>query len=85
MSVLEAMSVGLPVVITDTCGLAGFVAEHGAGIVVDASQAGLTAAIDQLLADPGAARSMGGRGREAVRSRLGMSEIGRQLLAAYSA
>jgi glycosyltransferase involved in cell wall biosynthesis len=85
MSVLEAMSVGRPVVITDTCGLAGFVRRTGAGIVVDDSAAALSAAIAELAADPSAAAEQGRRGQEAVRSELSMAAIAEQLAAHYSA
>lgn len=85
MSVLEAMSVGRPVVITDTCGLAEFVRSHDAGIVVNDSIEELTAAIGALLADPDAAAAKGARGRQAVRTELSMDAIAEELVRCYSA
>lgn len=85
MSVLEALSVGRPVVITDSCGLAGFVRRHGAGIVADHTQASLTAAIATLLADLPAADAAGQAGRQAVRDELSMAAIAAQLTARYRA
>lgn len=85
MSVLEAMSVGLPVVVTDTCGLAGFVAEHRAGVVVDADPGALRAAIAEFLADPDAAREAGRRGRAAVSQHRSMSTVADELEKLYSA
>lgn len=83
MSVLEAMSVGLPVVITDTCGLADEVVASGGGIVVDDTVEGLADAVDGLLEEPVRARHMGARGREHVRTHLGMPSIAHQLESLY--
>jgi glycosyltransferase involved in cell wall biosynthesis len=85
MSVLEAMSVGLPVIVTDTCGLASAVADHAAGLVVDDREENLSAALRQLLADPDEARKMGARGRDYVRSQLDMGSIADRLVTVYSA
>ncbi len=85
MSVLEALSVGRPVVITETCGLAELVHRHQAGAVVDHSIESLVAAISQLLSEPGAAIASGERGRAAVREELSMAAIACQLAAHYSA
>lgn len=84
MSVLEAMSVGLPVVLTDTCGLAPLVRRSGAGLVTDGRAESLVTAIRGLLSDPTEARAMGERGRQVVRSELSMDAIGRQLSTLYS-
>ena len=76
MVVLEAMSVGLPVVITDTCGLASFVSEHGTGLVVPSDdQPALERAVASLIEEPQLRRSMGERGRNAVRAHLGMAGV----------
>lgn len=84
MSVLEAMSVGLPVVITNSCGLADFVSEHGAGAVIEPDAVSLRTAVAALLADPEAARSAGRRGREAVMRKRSMGAVGAELEALYS-
>ncbi len=83
MSVLEAMSVGLPVVVTDTCGLADMIEEAGAGLIVDDSIEDLEKAVDRLLADPEKSAHMGAMGRDYVRTHLSMSAIARQLELAY--
>lgn len=83
MSVLEAMSVGKPVIVTDSCGLAGFITDHEAGLVVDASLPSLIAALRDLLSDPSGAQAMGARGRDAVRQELSMGAIARSLAARY--
>lgn len=84
MSVLEAMSVGLPVVITRSCGLAEFVTTHQAGIVVEPSAPALRAAIAALLSDPESARDAGNRGRSAVVETKSMAAIADQLEELYS-
>ncbi len=84
MSVLEAMSVGRGVVITDTCGLAPAVAEHGGGVVVDASQAALDDAVRGLLTRPGALAEVGARARAASLGHFGMRSIVDRLEVLYA-
>lgn len=84
MSVLEAMSVGLPVVVTSSCGLSGMVAANGAGIVVDESLGALIDGIRALLAHPEAAADAGRRGRALVRTELAMPAIAERLVEVYS-
>ncbi len=84
MTVLESLSIGRPVVVTDTCGLAGFVSGHDAGMVSDATIEDLTEAIASLLADPVAAAAKGTNGRAAVRRELSMAAIADQLVGHYS-
>ncbi|MFU8946821.1 glycosyltransferase [Mycetocola zhadangensis] len=84
MSVLEAMAVGLPVIITESCGLAPLVRRTGSGIVTDESLEALVGAIDSLLASPELAQEMGRRGLEAARTELGMSAVAQVLEDAYS-
>lgn len=84
MSVLEAMSVARPVVITDTCGLSGVVTDARAGHVTDATTASLIAAIGGLLSDPEEAAAMGRRGREFVRRQMSMEAIAQTLEGHYA-
>ncbi|RLP10654.1 glycosyltransferase [Propionibacterium australiense] len=84
MSVLEAMSQGLPVVVTDSCGLAPAVAEHGAGIVTDASVEQVTDAVRTLLADPAERRATGERAYATASEVFGMPAIAQRLVEAYS-
>lgn len=83
MSVLEAMAQGLPVVITDSCGLAPSVREHGAGIVTDASAGQLTEAVRRLLSDDEERLATGRRAHATAREVFGMPAIVRQLVEAY--
>jgi len=84
MSVLEAMSVGVPVVVTNDCGLAPLVERSRSGIVTDPTVSALVAAVDSILGDRTAAQSMGERGRRAVHTHFGMQAIGDRLLATYA-
>ncbi len=84
MSVLEAMSVGLPVVVTNDCGLAPMVERSRSGIVTDPAVPALAAAVDSILGDRPRARSMGERGRETVHTQFGMRAIGDRLLETYA-
>lgn len=84
MSVLEAMSVGLPVVVTDDCGLAPIVEQSGCGVVTDPSVRGLVAAVGSILRDRSRARSIGRRGREVVLERFGMRRVGDRLVSTYT-
>lgn len=84
MSVLEAMSVGLPLVVTDDCGLAQLVERTGSGIVTDPSVAALAAAVEKILGDQSLAHAMGQRGRSTVRTELGMHAVGDRLENIYT-
>lgn len=85
MSVLEAMSLGRPVVVTDTCGLAPAVREHGCGAVVDGSPAALAEAVRGLLEDPSLLAQCGRRAAEAARQHFSMSAVADALEQAYDA
>lgn len=84
MSVLEAMSVGVPVVVTTDCGLAPVVRRSDSGIVAEPTVAALAAAVDAILGDRGRARSMGEHGKETVHTQFGMPRVADRLLGAYA-
>jgi glycosyltransferase involved in cell wall biosynthesis len=75
MSVLEAMSVGLPVVVTDTCGLAPIIEETGSGIVVGSDLQSLTEAVRRILDTPSLATTMGANAFRAASERMSMSSV----------
>lgn len=84
MSVLEAMSAGLPVVVTDTCGLAPAVRSADAGFVTDGELGAVVAAMRRLLEDPVGARERGERGRALTRERFTMPAIAERLVELYA-
>ena len=53
VAVLEAMSLGRPVVVTESNGIAGEIEAHGCGVVVADDTQALTDAMRDLLAEPG--------------------------------
>lgn len=67
MSILEAMSLGVPVVVTPGCGLADHIAAVMAGVVADDSVDGLVHALRPMLEDPQYTAALG---RNAKRSAL---------------
>lgn len=83
MTVVEAMSVGLPVVVTNTCGLAPLVDETRSGIVVGADLVTLTRAVRRILDDADLIDTMGENGRRTVANRLSMSTIADSLEGIY--
>ncbi len=83
MTVLEAMMLGIPVIIRPDNGLAQFVDTHACGVVVEDGPEGFAQAISDLLADPTRARAMGQRGRVAAESAFGIAAVGRELEEAY--
>ncbi len=83
MSVLEAMAIGLPVVVAADCGLASLVDRSGCGIVTDGDLPAFTSAVKSLLTERYSAREMGRRGRAAAHAEFGMRAIGEQLIAVY--
>jgi glycosyltransferase involved in cell wall biosynthesis len=75
MTVLEAMSVGTPVVVTNECGLADIVGRTGAGIACAPDATSLADALRVLLADPARRAEAGVAGRQAVEQTLAMSPV----------
>lgn len=84
MSVLEAMSCGVPVVVTRSCGLAAPVERAGAGAVVGEDVDDLAAAVAAFLEDPAHRRATGARARELVREDYSMDTVAEALEQAYT-
>lgn len=83
IAVVEAMGAGLPVIVTRGCGLADFVARHGAGIVTDGTVDELRGALSQLLANAERLQAMGTAGAQAARRELSLDAFGAQLETFY--
>lgn len=84
MSVLEAMAVGLPVVITESCGLAEAVRASGSGIVVDESEDALVEAVRTLIADPDLRAQMGAAARRTAVEVFSMEAVTSRLRSIYA-
>lgn len=84
MSVLEAMSLGLPVVITESNGLADPLKRAGAGIVVDETLEGLVAGTRELLNSAQLRKSTGETARSLIRNEYSISAVVAQLESIYA-
>lgn len=84
MSVLEAMAAGVPVVVTESCGLAPYIVQSCAGLVVDSTQDGLTDAVRCLMQDERLRSRMGANGLELVQNEFSMLRVVSILADAYS-
>jgi glycosyltransferase involved in cell wall biosynthesis len=83
MAVVEAMSVGRPVVVTSSCGLAAMVEETGCGTVVDETYDGLVEGVGSALADPARLQSQSPIALRAARERYGMQPVAQRLETLY--
>lgn len=84
ISVLEAMGLGLPVIISENCNLPE-VAAMEAGWVIPAETGALTAALSALLENsPEANRDIGSRGQEFVRRHYTWETVARQMNEVYA-
>jgi glycosyltransferase involved in cell wall biosynthesis len=84
MTVLEAMSVGVPVIVTESCGLAASVRQAEAGIVIDGSVDDLSSAIRFLLNNPAVGERMGQNGRALVGREYSLASVAARLAETYS-
>lgn len=84
VSILEAMSVGLPVVATRVGGIPELVADGETGFLVDADDpAGLAQVLDRLAADPDERRRLGLRGAERARAEFSAEGVAARMLSLY--
>ncbi|MGW0036390.1 glycosyltransferase [Gordonia sp. NPDC003376] len=84
MTIVEALSVGTPVVICSDGGLSSFVRDNRCGIVTDGSPGEIAAAVRALIGDPVTAAEMGESGRAAVAREFGMDTIAKSLEDIYA-
>lgn len=75
MAALEAMSAGVPVIVTESCGLAGTVRDHNAGLVISDAPDALAPAIRYLLDNPDKRDLMGAQAREVADGLFGLDRI----------
>jgi len=83
IAVLEAMSCGVPVIVTPEVGLAKVVAETGAGLVAGGRAEEFGMALSRLLSDPQLRRDMGRVGRSVAQERFGWASIARSMEDVY--
>jgi L-malate glycosyltransferase len=75
LSVLEAMACARPVVTTDAGGVRYVVPDSGGRKVSPGDTAGLAAALEEVLSDPGLRREMGAENRRIVEERYAWSRV----------
>lgn len=85
MSILEAMSLGIPVIITTSNGLAGPVSKAEAGLVVDPDLPSLVAAMQRLADDSALRQTMGANAHALVTEQYSIGAVGRHLESIYRA
>lgn len=84
LSAAEAMSYGVPVVVSDTGGLPEVVLHGESGIVVPSGDVpALARAMIDLLSDPGRAAEMGEKGRRRVESQFPLERFVRETAEVY--
>lgn len=85
MSVLEAMSLGIPVVVTSSCGLAAAIAANEAGIVCGDNPYDISHAIASLLSDSSLRHDLGTNARRVVEENYSIANVGWKLESIYKA
>ncbi|MEJ7832134.1 MAG: glycosyltransferase [Nocardioides sp.] len=76
LSIIEALSVGCPAVVSDRVFLAEDLQSAGVAVVVERDAVQAARAIDAILGDPVAAIEMGTRAKEFVASRYSQAAVG---------
>jgi glycosyltransferase involved in cell wall biosynthesis len=84
MVLLEAMSLGRPVVLTESNGVAAELAELGCGVVVADDQASLDGAVRALLADPARLATLGARAHQVTADHFSLGAVAQQLESLYA-
>jgi glycosyltransferase involved in cell wall biosynthesis len=84
MTVLEAMSIGLPSIVTNTCGLIPQLHDPQAVVVVDDTLAGLITEIRRLLSDSTAREDLGRRARREAEANFSIHRVSARAVAAYT-
>jgi len=83
VSVLEAMFMGCPVVVTPEVGLAEAIAESEAGLVVAGDPTSLGREISELLSDADRRQKMGANGRRLASTRYSWRRVAAQMIDKY--
>ena len=84
VAVLEAMAVGLPVVVTPGVALASVVEQYQLGYVPDLDVSAITSAIQNYLDHPQAAKQMGNYARQVILEHYTWERIATQMINGYT-
>jgi glycosyltransferase involved in cell wall biosynthesis len=83
MSLLEALSLGLPSLCTDSCGIADLLRERKAAMVTGESVSEMADGLQQILEEEGLRSELSVNGRKAVAEVFSMAAVGDRLERAY--
>jgi glycosyltransferase involved in cell wall biosynthesis len=83
MTILEALSLGVPTVVTDTCRIADDLRSRGAALVTDGSPRCLAEAVERVLCDSSTARSLARAAQLAVQEQYSIGAVVDRLEAIY--
>lgn len=84
MTMLEAMSLGLPCVCTDQCGISDELRAWDAAVVTDGSPESMGAAVSGLLRDRGRRQALGARARVAAQQLYSIENVVDELEELYA-
>lgn len=84
VAVLEALTVGLPVLVTPGVALASVVSQHQLGYVPDLDVFAIANALDAYLSAPQAAKDMGNRARQLILEKYTWKKIVSQMQHVYT-
>jgi glycosyltransferase involved in cell wall biosynthesis len=79
MSLLEALSLGIPSICTSSCGLAGILREQRAALVTGESVVEMADGVQKILRDESLNRELSLNGKRAVADLFSMKAVGDQL------
>lgn len=85
MSLLEALSLGVPSVCTESTGISDLLQTEGAALVTDGSVASLSNAVVRLLQHDGLRDELGSRGRRLAEERFSIRSVVKELETLYQA
>jgi len=83
-TILEALDVGVPTVVTDTCFIAPALEKSGAALVSAPDPKALAESVKAILREPEAAKRLSSAGREFVRAQLNPAQVAELLQSHYS-
>jgi glycosyltransferase involved in cell wall biosynthesis len=83
MTLLEALSLGLPCVCTDSCGVADILSQTESAIVTDGSVVAMADAVQRIFDDDRLRSNLMTNARRVIRDVFGMRAVGAQLERAY--
>ena len=83
ISLIEAMCVGLPVVLTKGVGIWNIVKENESGIVVESNPESIAEGISYLLLNPEKRNQLGNNGRETAEREFSIQRVTDQMINVY--